>query len=149
MGFEVLSKYFLVLEQMWLLNNMSLLKSVGGRIANWLPNVTWWWWWPSSQPTFPHLYFFVPLNHSFVFLKYVPFCQLTCVADRAGSSQVFDSDWNLPDSQRGWNWDQETPSSLPTSLLADKIPEGERKSTLFLKNKQARNRESRITQCAP
>lgn len=55
------------------------------------------------SPHSPTYIFFVPLNHSFVFLKYVPFCQLTCVADRAGSSQVFDSDWNLPDSQRGWN----------------------------------------------
>lgn len=38
MSFELLSKYFLVLEQMWLFNNISLLKFIEERIASWIPN---------------------------------------------------------------------------------------------------------------
>lgn len=72
-------------------------------------------------------YFPVVLNRSFIFLTRVSFCHLACVADSVGESQVFDSDWNLPVSQGGWNRDQETSSLLPTSLLADKIPEGGKK----------------------
>lgn len=48
-------------------------------------------------------YFPVLLNRSFIFLTHVSFCHLACVADSVGESQVFDSDWNLPVSQGGWN----------------------------------------------